>query len=160
MDTEVRSAGLDRQTVRARTPDGQGASHSQAERFPTPPDEAARLRIVVVEDDQDVADSLQLLLELLGYEVRVAYTGPDGVRLAKDWVPGVVLSDIGLPGLDGFGVARCLRRNPATAEARLVAITGYGSEETRRRARESGFDYCLTKPADPDELERLLAASV
>ena len=125
----------------------------------TPPDEQTKLRVVVVEDNQDAADSLRLLLELVGYEVRVAYTGPEGVTLAEEWVPRVVLSDIGLPGLDGFGVARRLRQNPAMANARLVAITGYGCEETRRLAHESGFDHILFKPADPAELLRLLATS-
>jgi CheY-like chemotaxis protein len=110
-----------------------------------------------VEDNQDAADSLQLLLELWGYEVRVAYTGPDGVTLAEGWLPDVVLSDLGLPGLDGFGVARHLRQNPATAKVRLLAITGYSGEEVRRRARESGFDQILTKPANPEEVLRLLA---
>jgi CheY-like chemotaxis protein len=67
------------------------------------------------------------------------------------------LCDIGLPGLDGYGVARELRRNPATARARLLALTGYGQDEDRRRSREAGFDFHLVKPADPEELHRLLA---
>jgi PAS domain S-box-containing protein len=119
---------------------------------------AARpLRILVVEDNRDSADSLQLLLTLLGHEVHVAYTGPDGVKEATTWIPDVILSDIGLPGLDGYGVASELRRRPETARTRLIAITGYGDEESRRRALASGFDYHLTKPADPDQLLRLLA---
>jgi CheY-like chemotaxis protein len=83
----------------------------------------------------------------------------EGVRLTEGWVPGVVLSDIGLPGLDGFGVARCLRQGSATATARLVAITGYNDEETCHLAHESGFDHVLFKPTDLEELLRLLAAS-
>ena len=117
-----------------------------------------RLRILVVEDNRDAADSLLLLLALMGHEVRVAYTGPDGVRAAVEWAPEVIISDIGLPGLDGYGVASELRRNPATANACLIAVTGYGSEEDRRRALESGFDHHLTKPADPAVLQRLLNA--
>ena len=70
-----------------------------------------------------------------------------------------VLCDIGLPGLDGFGVARELRRNPATAKARMIAVTGYGGDEDRLRTREAGFDAHLTKPADPTALHELLAAS-
>ena len=73
--------------------------------------------------------------------------------------PEVVICDIGLPGLDGYGVAAALRRNPDTASARLIALTGYGQDEDRRRAREAGFDEHLTKPADPTALEALLAAS-
>jgi signal transduction histidine kinase len=120
-----------------------------------PPGE--RLRVLVVEDNRDAAESLRMLLELLGNEVSVAHTGPDGVRLAHEWQPDVVLCDIGLPGgLDGFGVATELRQDPATAKARLIAITGYGSDKDRERARRAGFDYHLTKPADPAALQQLL----
>jgi PAS domain S-box-containing protein len=118
-----------------------------------------KLRILVVEDNRDSADSLRMLLETHGYEVEVAYTGPDGVRAAGEHRPEVVICDIGLPGLDGYGVAAALRRNPDTASARLIALTGYGQDEDRRRAREAGFDEHLTKPADPTALEALLAAS-
>jgi CheY-like chemotaxis protein len=124
----------------------------------TPAAVGERLRILVVEDNRDVAESLRMLLELLGNEVGVAHTGPDGVRLAHQWQPNVVLCDIGLPGgLDGFGVASELRQDPATANARLIAITGYGSDNDRERARRAGFDYHLTKPADPAALQQLLA---
>jgi CheY-like chemotaxis protein len=117
------------------------------------------LRVLVVEDNRNAADSLKMLLEAYGYEVEVAYTGPDGVRAAVEQRPGVVICDIGLPGLDGYGVAQALRDNPATAAARLIALTGYGQEEDRRRAKEAGFDEHLTKPADPAALEALLAAA-
>jgi CheY-like chemotaxis protein/two-component sensor histidine kinase len=116
-----------------------------------------RLKVVVIEDNRDAADSLQLLLGLLGHEVRVAYSGPEGLQAASEVCPDVVLSDIGLPGLDGYGVAAALRRQPATAQARLIAVTGYGAEEDRRRSREAGFDFHLVKPVEPEELLRLLA---
>jgi CheY-like chemotaxis protein len=112
------------------------------------------LRVLVIEDHKDTAASLQLLLELRGHEVRVTHSGPEGVLAALEWRPSVVLCDIGLPGLDGYGVARELRRNPLTAQVRLVAVTGYGSEEDRRRSREAGFDLHLTKPVEPDDLLR------
>jgi two-component system CheB/CheR fusion protein len=112
----------------------------------------------VVEDNKDGAESMALFLGLLGHEVRLAGTGPGGVEAAREWRPDVVLCDIGLPGLDGYGVARELRLNPTTARVRLLALTGYGSEEDRRRAREAGFDHHLVKPADPAELARLLAS--
>ncbi len=118
-----------------------------------------RLRVLVVEDNRDAADSLKMLLILFGYDVSVAYTGPSGVEAAKEWVPDVVLCDIGLPGLDGYGVARELRQNPATATTRMIAVTGYGGEEDRRRSQEAGFDAHLTKPADPTALQELLAPS-
>jgi CheY-like chemotaxis protein len=118
---------------------------------------ANRLRVLVVEDNRDAADSLRMLLEVYGYQVEVAYTGPDGVRAAEAYRPQVILCDIGLPGMDGYGVAAAVRRNPATASARLIALTGYGQEDDRRRAREAGFDEHLTKPADPAVLEAVLA---
>lgn len=117
-----------------------------------------RLRILIVEDNQDAANSLRLLLELLGHEVQVAYSGPDGVACARQWRPDVVLCDIGLPGLDGYGVARELRLNPTTARVRLLALTGYGAEEDHRRSSAAGFDAHLVKPADPKELIKLLAS--
>ena len=80
-------------------------------------------RVLVVEDNRDAADSLRLLLGLYGYEVAVAYCGHDGVQAAQQHRPDVVLCDIGLPGLDGYGVARKLRGDPATAQARLIAVT-------------------------------------
>ncbi len=118
-----------------------------------------RRRVLVVEDNPDSAESLRLLLEFFGYEVWVAATGPEGVRLARSRRPDIVLCDIGLPGLDGFGVAAALRADPATAAARLVAITGYGTDEVRRRCREVGFDRYFTKPVDPDVLVGLVAAA-
>jgi len=95
-------------------------------------------------------------LELCGYEVTVAYTGPDGVKAAEQYQPDVVLCDIGLPGLDGYGVARQLRHNPATAKARLIAVTAYGLDEDRRRSHDAGFEHHLVKPVDPDALLRVL----
>jgi CheY-like chemotaxis protein len=128
-------------------------------RTPPPRPAAKRLRVLVVEDNRDAADSLRMLLETYGYEVAVAYTGPDGVKAAEVHRPEVIICDIGLPGMDGYRVARALRGNPATAAARLIALTGYGQEEDRRRSREAGFDEHLTKPADPAALEALLAGA-
>ncbi|MBY0513388.1 MAG: PAS domain-containing protein [Gemmataceae bacterium] len=115
-------------------------------------------RVLVVEDNRDAADSLRMLLEAYGYPVEVAYTGPDGVRAAERYRPEVVICDIGLPGMDGYRVAEALRGNPATAAARLIALTGYGQDEDRRRAKEAGFDEHLTKPVDPTALEAVIAA--
>src|SRR4026207_543563 len=98
-------------------------------------------RVLIIEDNQDMARSLQLLLSLWGFEVRVAHTGPDGVQAAQEWEPETVLCDIKLPGLDGFGVASAVRQGAA----RLIAVTAYDDEETRRRATESGFDDFLVK---------------
>jgi CheY-like chemotaxis protein len=119
---------------------------------------AVARRVLVVDDNRDGADSMALLLQLHGHDVRVAYDGLEGVRAAVAQDPDVVLCDIGLPGLDGFGVAKALRRNPRTARARLIAITGYGSEQTKMLCQEAGFDRHFTKPVDPSTLARLLAA--
>jgi PAS domain S-box-containing protein len=118
-----------------------------------------RRRVLVIEDHKDSADSLRLLLQMLGHEVRVAYTGTDGVQTAAAWLPEVVISDIGLPGLDGYGVAAALRANPATARVLLVGVSGYGRDEDRQRAHDAGFDHYLVKPASPEELQQLLAGS-
>jgi two-component system CheB/CheR fusion protein len=114
-------------------------------------------RVVIVEDGADAAESLRVLLELKGFEVSVARTGPDGLELCKRLRPGAVICDIGLPGMTGFEVARALRVDPATASAVLIAVSGYAQDEDRRKAREAGFAALLAKPADPDELARLLA---
>ena len=116
-------------------------------------------RILVIEDNRDSADSLCLLLECYGHEVAVAYSGHDGVQAAEQYQPDVVLCDIGLPGLDGYGVARKLRDNPTTAKARLIAVTAYGQDEDRRRSHEAGFEQHLVKPVDPDALHRVLNCS-
>lgn len=116
------------------------------------------LRVLVVEDSRDAAETLRDLLELCGHQVAVAHTGESGIARARRFRPEVVLCDLGLPQMDGYAVARELRRDPATAGARLIAITGYGQEEDRRRSREAGFDLHLTKPVDPQELPRILAA--
>jgi PAS domain S-box-containing protein len=149
---------------------GQGATFTV--RLPVEPEPAAlsslpteqrsgpkRLRILIIEDQRDAADSLRLLLEaVLGHEARVAYTGPDGVKQALEWQPNVVLSDLGLPGLSGLEVARQLRLHPATAKARLIALTGYGSDEDRQQTRAAGFDAHLVKPVDPEVLVSMLLA--
>jgi signal transduction histidine kinase len=124
----------------------------------TPPTSGAGLRILVVEDHRDTADSMRLLLELQGHHVTVAYTGPDGVQAARTARPDIVLCDIGLPGMDGYTVAGELRGRPETARARLIAVTGYGQDEDRRRSRQAGFDAHLVKPVAPEVLEALLAA--
>jgi signal transduction histidine kinase len=121
-----------------------------------PASAARKLRILVVEDNHDAAESLRLLLELFGCEVAVAHSGPAGVEAATAWRPEVVLCDIGLPGMSGYEVVAALRRHPATATARLIALTGYGQEEDRRRSREAGFDQHLVKPVDPATLREVL----
>ncbi len=123
---------------------------------PTPTD--SRARILVIEDHRDAAESLRTLLEILGHEVRLAFSGREGVDAALDWKPEVVLSDIGLPEMDGYEVARRLRLEPRFSEVLMVALTGYNGEDDRRRSKDAGFDYHLVKPADVDEILRVLTA--
>jgi two-component system, chemotaxis family, CheB/CheR fusion protein len=113
-------------------------------------------RILVVDDNEDTAESMVLLLRLRGHEVAVAFSGPGALTEATSFEPEIVLLDIGLPGLDGYEVARQLRQNHRLEKALLVALTGYGQEEDRRLAREAGFDHHLTKPVDPAVLYQLL----
>jgi CheY-like chemotaxis protein len=111
-----------------------------------------RRRVLIVEDNRDSAESLRMLLDLSGYEVEVAHTGRAGVEAAARFRPHVVVCDIGLPELDGYGVARALRQRPETADVRLIAVTGYGRTEDIEKARRAGFNEHLTKPVDPQEL--------
>jgi signal transduction histidine kinase/ActR/RegA family two-component response regulator len=113
-------------------------------------------RILVVEDNPDAAATLRDFLELSGHEVELASSGQDGLVAARQFHPEVVLCDIGLPGMDGFEVAAELRRDPTTADAQLIAVTGYGREEDRRRSKAAGFDLHLTKPVDPAQLRQVL----
>jgi PAS domain S-box-containing protein len=117
------------------------------------------LRVLVVDDNKDAADSLAVLLRLWGHEVRIAHDGVSAVKAAGSYRPDVALLDIGLPGLDGYEVARRLRANPSLAGMELIAVTGYGQDTDRRRSREAGFDAHLVKPVDLTELQELLARS-
>ena len=115
-------------------------------------------RVLIVEDNLDAAESMVMLLELAGHEVAVAHTGAAGVEQARSFHPAVVLCDIGLPGeMDGYAVARALRAVPSNRAVRLIALTGYGQEDDKLRAREAGFDEHLTKPIEPATLDRILA---
>ncbi|MFL5241779.1 MAG: response regulator [Gemmataceae bacterium] len=114
-------------------------------------------RILIIEDNCDSASTLRALLECYGHHVETAHSGPAGVRAAREFRPDVVLCDLGLPEMDGFQVAGVLRRDPITASSRLIAVSGYGQEEDRRRSKDAGFDLHLTKPVDPATLQSLLA---
>ena len=115
------------------------------------------LRVLVIEDNRDAADSLRMLLQIAGHEVKLAFTGLAGLEAARQFRPHVVLCDIGLPGgMDGYGVARALRNDRELFETTLVALTGYGQDEDQRKARQAGFDKHLVKPVDPNHLTRFL----
>ena len=112
-------------------------------------------RVLVVDDNEDAADSLATLLGVMRYDVRVAYDGPEAIEAADAFTPAVALLDIGLPKLSGYDIARHIRRTRGD-KVLLVAITGWGQEDDRRRAREAGFDHHFTKPADFEVLLELI----
>jgi signal transduction histidine kinase/CheY-like chemotaxis protein len=125
---------------------------------PPAPPSAAR-RVLVVDDNADQALMLALLLRGRGHEVRTAHTGPAALEESVAFRPEAVVLDIGLPGMDGYEVARRLRQLPQLRGARLVALTGYAQEEDRRRAREAGFNQYLIKPVEPDVLYQAVVSS-
>ena len=119
-----------------------------------------RLRVLVVDDNADGATMLSMLIGMHGHETELAHNGHDALAKLADWNPQVVFLDIGLPGLNGYEVARRVRaQEEACGGARtiLVALTGWGSDDDKRRSREAGFDLHLTKPADANEVEAIVA---
>jgi PAS domain S-box-containing protein len=117
-------------------------------------------RILIVDDNRDTARTMGHILRLLGHDVKLAHSGPDAIVAAREHRPRFVLLDIGLPGMDGFEVARRLRREECGHDVVMIAVTGYGQEEDRRRSRAAGFDHHLVKPIDHNALITLLTAPV
>jgi signal transduction histidine kinase len=118
-----------------------------------------RRRVLLIEDNADTAETLRELLEMAGYPVEVAHSGPEGIASAQQLPPERVICDIGLPGMDGYQVARALRQAPSTAGLSLIALSGYAQEEDLQRSREAGFDWHLRKPIEFSELVRLLQSA-
>jgi two-component system CheB/CheR fusion protein len=150
---EVRSAGRGRGSefvVRLPLSTGISKEDGPARADPAP------VRVLVADDNRDSADSLQRVLALYGHDVRVAYDGASALRIGAEFRPRVAVLDLAMPGTDGYDVARAIRRQHGR-EVMLVALTGWGQDADRRRARESGFDHHLVKPVDPNELNQLLA---
>jgi CheY-like chemotaxis protein len=115
-------------------------------------------RVLVVDDSRDTAESTATLVRLWGHEVRVAFDGAGAISLAASFHPNLILLDIGLPGMSGYEVVRRLRESALLDGTVLVAMTGYGSPDDRRRTREAGFHHHIMKPAEPSLLQELLAA--
>jgi CheY-like chemotaxis protein len=113
-------------------------------------------RVLIVDDIRDMMEPMQIHFELEEYEVAIAASGPEALAVARTFRPDVVLCDIGLPGMSGYDVARALRADPELRSAHLIALTGFGKVEDRVQAAEAGFDLHLTKPAGPDEVERIV----
>ena len=119
---------------------------------------ATKRRILVVDDNLDAAESLATLLKISGHETRMAHDGVEAVEQAETFKPDVVFLDIGMPTIDGHETARRIRSQPWGRDIVLVALTGWGQTEDRRRSREAGFDHHLVKPADPSVVEKLIAS--
>jgi CheY-like chemotaxis protein len=114
------------------------------------------LKVLVVDDNVDAAETLATVLQMTGHQTHTVHEGPLVVQAAREFGPDVILLDIGLPGLSGYEVARLLRGDPGLSRTVLIAVTGWGSDEDRRRSRDAGFDEHLTKPVDLAVLEPLL----
>ena len=116
-------------------------------------------RILVADDNRDSAESLGMLLELAGHRVRLAYDGQEALDAAAEFLPEILLLDIGLPRMDGYEVAARLRQDSRYDGMLLVAVTGYGTESDRHRGRAAGFDHHLVKPVDPAALHELISGA-
>jgi signal transduction histidine kinase/CheY-like chemotaxis protein len=136
---------------------GKGADVTAPAGTATPP---ASCRILVADDNRDAADSLALVLEMAGHEVYTAHDGREALIVAREHRPRVAILDIGMPDMSGYDVANAIRRETWGADTYLLAVTGWGQIEDKERARRSGFDEHLTKPVDPDRLEKLIASHV
>lgn len=122
-----------------------------------PVSSSAGVRVLVVDDNVDSAESMALLLSLDGHEVRTAFDGPGALAVAAEFQPEAVLLDIGLPGMDGYEVAKQMRNLPGLQKALMIAVTGYSQADNRARSKAAGFDHHLVKPVDPEILSALLA---
>jgi PAS domain S-box-containing protein len=158
---EGRTTIDERRETGGRRPD---MSHATAERLsPCPRAPTPRLkgcRVLVVDDNVDAAQTLADILELWDFDVRAVHDGLAAVEAAQNFRPEVVVLDIGLPGIDGYQVARQLRQQDGMQHALLVAVTGYGQEQDRRRSRDAALDYHLTKPVEPEALRDLIARAL
>jgi CheY-like chemotaxis protein len=119
-------------------------------------DVSAKQRIVIADDHLDSLSSLAMMLKIGGNDVRTARHGIEAIEVAAAFQPAVILLDIGMPELNGYETCRRIRKEPWGSEIIMIALTGWGQEEDKRKSKEAGFDYHLVKPVDPDVLEKLL----
>lgn len=156
---EAHSAGLGQgASFTVRLPAAVNAAENPSPTEDGPLAEPVGLRVLVVDDDVAVAESTAMLLRLEGHEIRCANSGEAALRLCREFQPEAVLLDIGLPGQDGYEIARKIRGLPGGTELKLIAVSGYGHEAAVARGREAGFDHYLVKPVDPEKLSALLTA--
>jgi CheY-like chemotaxis protein len=131
---------------------GDGTPKAAGNQLPIP------CKILVADDNRDAADSLSLVLELAGHEVYTAHDGQQALAAAREHHPRVAILDIGMPDMSGYDVASAIRREPWGGGAYLLAVTGWGQSEDKERARRAGFNEHLTKPVDPERLEKIITA--
>jgi signal transduction histidine kinase/DNA-binding response OmpR family regulator len=131
---------------------------NEAHKSPEPAAKQGERRVLIVDDNLDAAETLAMMLELLGQETRQAHDGPQALEVAQEYRPDLIFMDIGLPGLNGHEVVARMRRDLGMVETYIVALSGYGTEEDRRKSSEAGFDTHLVKPLDPSHLPHLLAS--
>jgi CheY-like chemotaxis protein len=115
-------------------------------------------RVLIVDDNDDGAESLSLLLRFAGHTTQKAHDGPQAIEAAEHFRPQVILLDIGLPGMSGYEVCRRIRQEPYGPSMTIIALTGWGQEEDRKRSREAGFDTHMVKPVDHEALLKMLAS--
>jgi two-component system CheB/CheR fusion protein len=151
--------------------EGPGTGSEFVVRLPLAPDEAAasdgerpdpvaadrRMRVLVVDDQPDLAESVAMLIETLGHEATAVSDGDAALRIGRSALPDVMFVDIGMPRMNGFELARQVRLDPKLSHVRLVALTGYGRDEDRARVMEAGFDLHITKPIADAQLREALA---
>jgi CheY-like chemotaxis protein len=116
-----------------------------------------RSRVVVIDDNKDAADTMAMLIEVLGGSARTANDGPSGIEAVNEFRPGIVFLDIGMPSMDGYETCRRIRMQPFSRDIVIVALTGWGQPQDKARAMLAGFDVHLTKPVDPNAVEKLLS---
>jgi CheY-like chemotaxis protein len=145
-------------TLRIPLLDGKAQRQAQpAKAAEAPAKQLVAKRVLVVDDNIDAATTLQLLLKSLGHETCAVYDGHQALRMAVEFRPDIVLLDIGMPGLDGYEVARRLRALKRERPLRIVAVTGWGQDDDRARSQEAGFDLHLVKPVDPGTLTSVIS---
>jgi CheY-like chemotaxis protein len=140
--------------VRLPVSEDQVSLPTDAQAVVSRPHSAKQHRVLIIDDNEDAATSLALLLESEGHVVCTAPDGKSGLRLADDFSPGAIVLDIGLPDTDGYEVARLIRQQPSGQAILMIAVTGWGQEADKQAAKNAGFDFHFTKPV---ELDRLLS---
>jgi DNA-binding response OmpR family regulator len=154
---EARSGGLGLGSeFIVRLPLGEISPASSGDEAELEPAASNHRRILIADDNRDAAESLAMLLEMAGHEVRVAHHGQGAISLAQVFRPDTALLDIGMPDMSGYEVAQALRGEAWAEKVRLIALTGWGQDSDRRRAIEAGFDHHLIKPVDPEKLTALI----